>query len=130
MKKIPSNSEEFLVWPPIGGGCGLFVGFTLDNVAVKFHSALLNQPDSHYLIGYLFPILMGLGLAYPLHGKYWLGFAWLGFITYLCSYFLHFFSLSSAIEQLYILISCLSLMFFVQSLSLYGKRVTIHRGNT
>lgn len=130
MKKIPGNPEEFLVWPPIGGGCGLLVGFTLNDVVVKFHRALLNQPDSHYLIGYLFPILMGIGLAFPLHGKYWLGFAWLGFITYLFSYLLHFFNLSSTIEQLYIVISCLSLMFFVQSLSLYGKRITVHRGNT
>ncbi|WP_283787509.1 hypothetical protein QNI23_012485 [Bermanella sp. WJH001] len=123
MKKIPRHAQEYRVWPPLTAAYGIFIGLTLFDVLSAFHQALLSQPDSHYLMGYLFPVLMGLGLALPLHGKYWLGFAWLGVICYGFSYVFHFFFLDNFSTPSFIVITCLAILFTVQAFVLLLKRI-------
>ncbi len=122
MKKIPKHAEEYLVWPPLSWLCVIFVAFTVSDVFAVFHQSLLDQPDTHYLVGYLFPILMGLGLAAPLPGKFWLGFAWLGVLSYFFSYVFHFFVLDNYSTPSFIVITCLAIMFTVQASVLLIKR--------
>ena len=126
MPKIPQTPEEYLVWPPLGGGVGVFIGATAVGVGSRFHGAVLTQPDFHYLHLYLFSMLMGFGLALPLHGRYWLGFAWIAVLAYLLSYVLHFFDSGLIVDQFLIVTGCLVLMFTCQSLVLFGKRRTVH----
>ncbi len=128
--KIPKNTEEYLAWPPMGGIAGFFVGTTLYDVITKYHSLLQGQEEYHYSTGYLFPVFMGVGLASTLHGKYWLGFGWLSFLVYLAALILQLFNLQGILASTYIVITCLALMFAVQSLILYLKRVTIHNAST
>ena len=126
MKKIPKHAQEYRVWPPLTATFGIFIGLTAFDIFTAFHQALLSQHDSHYLVGYFFPIFMGLGLALPLHGKYWLGFAWLGVICYGFSYVFHFFFLDNYSTPSFIVITCFTIMFMVQALLLLLKRLFFH----
>ena len=126
MKKIPKHAEEYRIWHPLTGACGIFIGVTVFDVITTFHQALLDQPNGHYLIGYLFPVFMGLGLAFPLHGKFWLGFAWLGFICYGFSYVFHFFVQDNYSTPSFIVITGLAILFTVQALALRLKRMLWH----
>jgi len=123
MKKIPRHAQEYRVWPPLTATFGIFIGLTAFDIFTAFHQALLSQHNSHYLVGYLFPVFMGLGLALPLHGKYWLGFAWLGVICYGFSYVFHFFFLDNYSTPSFIVITCLAIMFMVQALILFLRRI-------
>ena len=127
MKKPSKHAEEYRVWLPLTGACGVFMGITVFDVITTFHQALLDQPNSHYLVGYLFPVFMGLGLALPLHGKFWLGFAWLGFICYGFSYVFHFFVLDNYSTPSFIVVTCLAILFIVQALVLRLKRTLWHK---
>ncbi|WP_353349682.1 hypothetical protein [Oceaniserpentilla sp. 4NH20-0058] len=124
--KVP---QEYLVWPPISAACGLFVFFVFLNVLPVYHSALLSQTDTNYLAGYLFPVFMGGGLAWPLHGRFWLGFAWLCLICCGFSYVFHFFALDGYSTSSFMVITSLALMFLVQALTLWVKRQFWHRAS-
>lgn len=121
--KIPSTKEEFLVWPPIGGGIGAFVGTTWFKVFPHYHDLLIQQEGHSFYAGYLFPAAMALVFAVRLHGKYWLGFSWAAFASYFVAVILGLFSPEAGFAaSLFMLFACLSILFAVQSLLLYVKR--------
>lgn len=121
--KIPSNKEEFLVWPPIGGAIGTFIGFTFLGVMEQYYQLLLNQDGPSLYAGFLFPMAMGIAFAVRLHGKFWLGFAWMGVLSYSFSWILSLFNpTTSALASLLMVCFCLALMFFTQSGLLFLKR--------
>lgn len=122
--KFPSNKEEFLVWPPIGGGMGIFVGTTWFHLFPLYHELLLRQEDQSVYAGYVFPVAMAVAFAIRLHGKYWLGFGWVAFVSYcLALAFALFHPESGLPASMLVLFTCLSIMFVVQSLLLYAKRL-------
>lgn len=122
--KIPSNKEEYLVWPPLGAGLGIFIGTTVAGVFTQYHELLLAQEGSGLFAGYAFPVIMAFAFAWRFHGKYWLGFAWLGVIVYCLAWLLSLFNPTvSVFASLLMLFSCLSILFEVQASVLYLKRV-------
>jgi len=122
--KIPSNKEEFLVWPPIGGGIGIFVGATFIKVFTQYHSLIAAQEGDSIYAGYGFPIAMAIAFAWRLHGKYWLGFGWAGVVSYFLAWLLSLFSPVTGLSStMLMLFACLSILFAVQGGLLYCKRV-------
>ncbi len=120
--KLPPAKEEYLVWPPIGAGAAILVGATGFRVLTSYHAFVSTQGAIWTVAGYLFPVAMGLAFAVRLHGKYWLGFAWLAFVVYLPALAMSFFPLAGLPAEVFFVLVCLSLMFAVQSFLLYGKR--------
>ena len=122
--RIPSNKEEFLVWPPIGGGIGIFVGSTCINVFTQYQGLISAQEGNWLYAGYFFPIAMAFAFSWRLHGKYWLGFGWAGVVTYFLAWLLSLFNpVSGFSSSMLMLFACLSLLFAAQCGLLYCKRV-------
>ncbi|MCU7932847.1 MAG: hypothetical protein KZQ90_18795 [Candidatus Thiodiazotropha sp. (ex Codakia rugifera)] len=126
--KIPENKEEFLVWPPMGAGVALFVGATFLDSFAAYNETIQNIDGNAVMVGYLFPICMGLGIAFRLAGKYWLGFGWLAFLVYAGGVLIKLFSISGVMGHIYALLISCTIMFATQSFFLYLKRFRI--GNT
>ena len=136
--KVPASKEEFLVWPPLGGGVGIIVGATVFDVLTTYQTLLKEHEGAYWFAGYVFPILMGVAFAVRLHGKYWLGFGWLAFVSYLASLILHWLPImgsqlhleaSSMFANVYLVLVALSILFAVQSGSLLCKRLTINKSD-
>ncbi|MCU7877098.1 MAG: hypothetical protein KZQ84_09910 [Candidatus Thiodiazotropha sp. (ex Lucinoma borealis)] len=123
--KIPENKEEFLVWPPMGVGVALFVGGTFLDSFAAYNETIQNIDGNAAMVGYLFPICMGLGIAFRLAGKYWLGFGWLAFLTYAGGLLIKLFSISGVMGYFYSLFISCAIMFATQSIYLYLKRFGI-----
>ena len=121
--KPPHNREEFLAWPPMGAAIAVIVFTTLHITLSHYHSILHHFNDLPVYTAYGFPIIMGVVLAWPLHPKYWLGFAWSSFVFYLCALFMTLFPASTVIEDLFLVCMSLSLLQAVQSGWLFVKRV-------
>lgn len=122
--KIPRNKEEFLVWPPIGGGIGVFVGVTSFDVFTQYHRLISEQEGSSIYVGYAFPVAMAIAFAYRLHGKYWLGFGWAGVLSYSFAWLLSLFTPSEGFfASSFMVLTCLSILFATQSVCLYCKRL-------
>lgn len=121
--RVPSSKEEFLVWPPIGGGIGIFVGTTCIEVFTQYHSLISAQEGNSIYAGYLFPAVMALAFAWRLHGKYWLGFGWAGVVSYALAWLISLFSPATGLfSSMLMLFACLSILFAVQCGLLYCKR--------
>ena len=121
--KLPESREEYLVWPPLGSGIGVFIGATAHGVFTPYHDLILSQQGDAYYAGYFFPVVMAIAFAARLHGKYWLGFAWVGVIAYTLSWILSLFNLEDGVGASTLMVcSCLSIMFAVQAGLLFIKR--------
>ena len=120
--KLPCNREEFLVWPPMGGVIALIVLGTL-HITLPIYQALLCEYDgAPFYTGYIFPILMGIALAWRLHGKFWLGFAWTGFIFYICALLITLLPSSTVLTNMFMVSMCLAILLAVESSWLGMKR--------
>ncbi|MCU7890465.1 MAG: hypothetical protein KZQ78_02175 [Candidatus Thiodiazotropha sp. (ex Ustalcina ferruginea)] len=122
---IPGNKEEFLVWPPMGIGIAAFVGVTFMDAFATYNLTIQNIEGSSVIAAYLFPIAMGIGIAFRLAGKYWLGFGWLAFLAYISELLIKLFSISGVMGNVYTLFISCALMFATQSIYLYFKRFGI-----
>ncbi len=132
--KVPSSKEEFLVWPPMGASVGVVVGTTLFDVLETYLVVLQTHEGAYWFAGYVFPLIMGLSFAWRLHGKYWLGFAWLGFGVYLIALLLSWvndLSIDSASmsANIFLVLVCFSLLLTVQASVLFCKRISIHKSD-
>ena len=122
--KRPDTKEEYLVWPPIGSGIGVFVGVTVHDVLLQYHHLIMSQQGDSLYAGYLFPIVLGIAFAARLKGKYWLGFAWTAVMFYIVAWLC---SLGSPTGDGFVAASlmvcvCLSILFSVQTVLLFIKR--------
>lgn len=59
----------------MGAGVASIVAMTLFDALAAFHNTILTIEGGTVLIGYLFPVTMGIGIAIRLDGRDWLGFA-------------------------------------------------------
>jgi len=112
-----------LVWPPIGARAGGFVGGTIGYVIPLYHELMAEQVGPAIYTGYIFPVAMALAFMIRLHGKYWLGFARLGLLLYLPALALSVFNPVGVWASTFAVLVCLSIMFIVQSILLYAKRI-------
>ncbi|MBT2971846.1 MAG: hypothetical protein KME56_17675 [Candidatus Thiodiazotropha sp. (ex Ctena orbiculata)] len=119
---MPRNKDEWMAWPPMGAGVGSILGMTLFDALAAFHETILTIEGETILIGYLFPVCMGIGIAIRLEGRDWLGFAWLGFLLYLCGLGVKLITIAGVMGYTYaVLISC-AIMLAAQSAVLYVKQ--------
>ncbi|MES9990807.1 MAG: hypothetical protein ABW098_02575 [Candidatus Thiodiazotropha sp.] len=120
--RVPRNKDEWMGWPPMGAGVASILGMTVIDALAAFHHTILSVEGETLLIGYLFPITLGMGIAIRLEGRDWLGFAWLGFLFYLCGLGVKLFSIEGMMGHAYsVLISC-AIMLAAQSVVLVIKR--------
>ncbi|MBV2125399.1 MAG: hypothetical protein KUF75_09640 [Candidatus Thiodiazotropha sp. (ex Ctena orbiculata)] len=120
--KVPRNKKEFMAWPPMGAGVASILGMTLIDALTVFHKTILTIEGETILVGYLFPVCMGIGIAIRLEARDWLGYGWLAFIFYLGGLLVKFISIEEMMGHIYtVLISC-AIMFTAQSFFLYINR--------
>ena len=124
--KLPKSNEEYLVWPPMGAGILLFVSATIVESVHVYNKTAMSIEGGYLLAFYLFPILMGIGVSIRLHGKYWLGFSWLAFLTYICCVVIRHLSVDGALGYVYTVLFCCTIIFVMQSVLLYLKRISYH----
>ena len=124
--KIPKSAEEYLVWPPVGSLAGLVVTFTLSDCLDRYHSDVVLVEGGSIIGMYVISIGMGAALAAPLHGKYWLGFAWMAFLGYLMALLVRMLPAADWVSMFYVAVFSCVVMFSVQSAVLYWKRTTIN----
>ncbi|MGB1220335.1 MAG: hypothetical protein ACPG43_02290 [Alcanivoracaceae bacterium] len=122
-RRVPSHAEEFGVWPYLPGFAALVALLTFDGSVDAFRAATQATVSVSLLSACLFSLGMGVGLALPLHGKYWLGFTCLAFLCYVSFQVMRW--VGVAPESL-ALVGMLTLMFLVQGLVLHLKRLYIH----
>jgi hypothetical protein len=125
--KLANKGEEYLAWPPVAVLALLVVAPTLKGTVQDLHSYVPVVYGASAQAVYLFAIGMGAGLAWPLHGRYWLGFGWLAFLCYILVQVMRFLPESSGQQYGFVLSASLVMMFAALSLILYGKRMTFHR---
>jgi hypothetical protein len=111
-----------MAWPPMGAGVGWILGMTIVDALAVFHKTVLNIEGESILVGYLFPVCLGIGIAIRLDARDWLGFGWLAFLFYLCALLVKFISIEEVMGHIYtVLISC-AILIATQSATLYIKQ--------
>ncbi|MCY0964131.1 hypothetical protein [Parathalassolituus penaei] len=125
--QLPENAEELRVWPlPTAlAGIGILGLFTLERTTVVAAALLLEQGIDWFWTLLLFPLVMGVVLAVPLAGRYWLGMFWAAVLCYLLSLLIRWAALLGILGDVYLLLLACSLMFLCQSLLLLLKRCSL-----
>lgn len=119
---MDNRLEEYKVWPALGSGAGIAMGFTIEGTVTHYHSLLSGLSELWYFAGYIFPIILGASFAIRLAGKYWLGFAWVALIAYYLGLVCRLISTHGFMGELFILTTCLAILFGTQALVLLLKR--------
>ena len=124
--KHPEKKEEYRVWPPIAALAVVILLLTFVDTIKLFHAMIPALNGATPEAVYLFSGGMGAGLSLRLHGKYWLGFAWAAFLSYLILQAMRLLPAMEVKQYIFALIGSLALMFAVMTAILYAKRLTMN----
>jgi uncharacterized membrane protein HdeD (DUF308 family) len=116
--KVPESKQALFAWPPLHGGLLIFAALTSIYVFPLYHDRLVAQQYSVFFVGYLYPSTLALLFVLRLSGRYWSGFVWAGWLSYLLAAVI---AALKVLEGVFLILMVLAILFLVQGVLLYLK---------